>query len=763
MPSESVDDKQARFGIERMMRSVGLVVWLVSGLITLISAGRADSSVVLTAGLILFNLLVIVLWSYVILSRKDIAAQLFVPGRQKSMLLPRYTRGLRKAAHVTLAVAVLLNIGYLYVACFHYRAPPKDCLRLGVARFQAGRGSSDLAEDTMRLIQDRVQDHKDAGVPIKMVDLSSDDLISSEEKALKAGRKAGAHLVLWGSVARLLGGEIEINYRLTLVAGPVGHTLVALARRRVLVRPPHSYEPLTEQKIDIRPSFGLRFPDQTLTPGAQHIGSIEEIADIVLFCAALAHMRQDQPESVEKARKVFDLVPPRSLIVYAAARFCSGIYYFPCQRLTSRDDLVLFFFDSKAGERHEWEISCVRFEQAYLSAQQALTHTLPQQDRELMNKIRLNSHLNRGAVLCALGKNQGGVAEFHKVIALDRDDPIGHLNLGHALLKQDRVDEAIPEFREAIKLAPDVPGLHYNLGCALEKQGKLDKAIVEYRKEIEINAGFAPAHGNLGRVLGEQGKLGQAIGEFREAIRLGPDHPSLHHNLATALAEQGRLDKAITEYRRAIALDPGYALAYADLAAALLEQGKLDQAVAEYRSAISIEPTLVGAHYGLGITLAEQGKLAEAVAELREVTEIAPNNAVARFSLGVVLKKRGKVDEAIAEWREVTRLSAKDAPADNGLGAALTNQANWDKAIAAAHHNLGGAFHKQGELGKAVVEFSLALKIAPDLPEAWCALGISYAAKGWEDYAVHSFRRYLELRPNAPEAERIRAYIREHE
>lgn len=79
---------------------------------------------------------------------------------------------------------------------------------------------------------------------------------------------------------------------------------------------------------------------------------------------------------------------------------------------------------------------------------------------------------------------------------------------------------------------------------------------------------------------------------------------------------------------------------------------------------------------------------------------------------------------------------------------------------AAVHYNLGILLAGDGEYERAVREFRAALTVRPDDADAHFNLGVVFAEHlGEPARAVPHFQRYLELRPNAPDAARVRAYL----
>jgi predicted Zn-dependent protease len=113
------------------------------------------------------------------------------------------------------------------------------------------------------------------------------------------------------------------------------------------------------------------------------------------------------------------------------------------------------------------------------------------------------------------------------------------------------------------------------------------------------------------------------------------------------------------------------------------------------------------------------GRLGNAEAEIGKVLELTPHDPVARFLTGQIAEKRAA--------------EAKDR--------AVSDQ-QTDKAIE--------AYEEAGRLD-------------PRYADPYRAIGIIRYKAGEKDEALKSFRRYLELKPDAPDAQQIKDYILELE
>jgi tetratricopeptide (TPR) repeat protein len=141
----------------------------------------------------------------------------------------------------------------------------------------------------------------------------------------------------------------------------------------------------------------------------------------------------------------------------------------------------------------------------------------------------------------------------------------------------------------------------------------------------------------------------------------------------------------------------------------------------------------------------------------------APGAALAHNGYGAALASRGRYDEAIKEYFKVLSLH-EDYQVHNNLGLLYeeTNQlgnavAQYNLAIrinplcADCYYNLGIAFERQGLLERAEQEYRMAIKIKPDA-DAYSRLGDIYFHQRKKKEAIDAYRAALSLNPEMKDA-----------
>jgi Flp pilus assembly protein TadD len=131
----------------------------------------------------------------------------------------------------------------------------------------------------------------------------------------------------------------------------------------------------------------------------------------------------------------------------------------------------------------------------------------------------------------------------------------------------------------------------------------------------------------------------------------------------------------------------------------------------------------------LGGALLLLGKPDEAYSHFQAAAEINPRDPMSRSNLGAYLQDHGHLAEAIEQHNRTISLTS-----DPGL-------------LAATYANLGTAYRKLGEDGKARESYGQALRLNPNQFNAYLGLGQLLEAQNKLDEAINNYSRSVELRP----------------
>ena len=212
-----------------------------------------------------------------------------------------------------------------------------------------------------------------------------------------------------------------------------------------------------------------------------------------------------------------------------------------------------------------------------------------------------------------------------------------------------------------------------------------------------------------GEVLLALGRADDALPVLRRCVEVDPERPRLSFQLATALQSIGDRPGAIDAFGREIELND--------------------------------DPLVkVMAHLNRYVLREQEKDWSGAVAELEAVLALEPTRVEVHGEIASLYLKAGQLDDAAAQLK---------AGADAGFRSAKHM------------YSLGARYLKEKGYAAAAEAFGTALEIDPAFADAERNLAVALDQLGRGDEAVLHFRRYLELRPDAPDSQQISEWIRE--
>jgi len=179
---------------------------------------------------------------------------------------------------------------------------------------------------------------------------------------------------------------------------------------------------------------------------------------------------------------------------------------------------------------------------------------------------------------------------------------------------------------------------------------------------------------------------------------------------------------------------------------------------------------LIAADLEKGVQLYKDKEYEQAASELRGVIADQPENDEAHFYLGVTLFELKQYKDAehhldiAVKTRPEARVGlAKTYLAQNRGGDAvrvLAVSAQEEEETAETHRTRGAALLKEEKFKEAAAELKKAIDKDPKDAYAHYYYGMANSRLGRKDLMVKHFQIFVELAPDAPEAERVRALLR---
>lgn len=301
--------------------------------------------------------------------------------------------------------------------------------------------------------------------------------------------------------------------------------------------------------------------------------------------------------------------------------------------------------------------------------------------------------------------------------------PSGDIATGKAHLDRGDYVAAVIEFKTVLQGNPESVESRYLLGVALRKAGNLPAAEIELRKAAAAGFDRALVHPELIAVLSESAQYSKVLAEAKpEESRSSKVKAELQARVGDAFLATGKQDKARAAFENSLATDPaspgaklGFArmsamardfakahqLADEALAAApdsldilqfkadlFVAEGKGKDAIAVYTKAIELRPAAVSLYLGFVPLLIADRDSAGAVNWLSKLKKAAPDSIVATYLEALIEYSKGDRGRA----RELVRIALKDAP-------------EFPQALLLAgqvEHDLGGYVQAEEHLRKSI-------------------------------------------------------------
>jgi predicted Zn-dependent protease len=174
-----------------------------------------------------------------------------------------------------------------------------------------------------------------------------------------------------------------------------------------------------------------------------------------------------------------------------------------------------------------------------------------------------------------------------------------------------------------------------------------------------------------------------------------------------------------------------------------------------YRDRVRKHPSSTSAHLGLALLLRKQGQFEEAVAELQRAERLAPGDPEAFHELAATRLRQGRVEEGLGLLEALRRDGVANPAVLRDLGWAYLESDRGPEALA-VYDQLQATGARWQELP---YYRGLALGKAGRPGEGHAELGRYHRETGRRDLARRQFTIALELLPEGPEKEAVRAEL----
>ncbi len=232
------------------------------------------------------------------------------------------------------------------------------------------------------------------------------------------------------------------------------------------------------------------------------------------------------------------------------------------------------------------------------------------------------------------------------------------------------------------------------------------------------------------------------LAELQNEFPRDPDLLTMRGELLNAL---NRPDEAIEILRLVAELEPDRTRVQFQLGSALAVTGRTDAALEAFAKEIELNddvPVVVLARLNRSLLFQKKSAWADSARELEAVLELEP-------------ARRPVYGDLVALYLELDRPEDAAETLRRGEAVGFGSARHW--------YSVGARLYTDGKYERAVEIFSKTLEIDPSLADAERSLAAALEQLDREAEAVPHLKRYLELAPDAPDADTVAAKIREAE
>jgi Flp pilus assembly protein TadD len=297
----------------------------------------------------------------------------------------------------------------------------------------------------------------------------------------------------------------------------------------------------------------------------------------------------------------------------------------------------------------------------------------------------------------------------------------GLFSLGVSRIR--RLESSLPVAGVAAMAAAAVAVLAFLALTANERNPVWQSEDRLWAVELEMSPSNPEALEHHGHSLVIDGNTGEGFAELEKARARLPKNPEIELELAT-LAEPGGRNDAEDHFRRALALAPRSPVIMAAYSDWLRLKDRNREALAMANKAVSLDPYSVPArHAVMSVELADR-QWQEAAAFGMVTLNLLPADPDALRTINVATT-------ALDEISQVAKRATNDPSVENYLQLSISEMQN-------------------GHFEEGIEACRLALKIQPNLAEAWSNISVGYHMLGKTDESIAALREAIRLRPDLP-------------
>jgi tetratricopeptide (TPR) repeat protein len=386
--------------------------------------------------------------------------------------------------------------------------------------------------------------------------------------------------------------------------------------------------------------------------------------------------------------------------------------------------------------------------------------------------VRKQKYLESGNRFRDKGKYREAAIQYSNAVQLDPRFGEAHYQLAEVYLKLHDYNRAFAELSRTVELEADNYPAQVDLANLLVAGHNLKDAETHLDILREKQPNSPDTHEAWANFYSAQDKVGAAMQEMQKGIAADPTRSESYLNLALFQLRANMFDQAEANFKKAADLGPKVMNTQLALGGFYQARNRLPEAEQQFKHAIDVDPKDPAPRAAYVRLLMAEGKKAETEAFLKQTKSDIPDNSEGYRMLGDFYFASGDLDKATAEYGSLYSDHSKDPQVKKNYIQLLILKDRLDEAtkltneiLKANPHDVDGLVYRaqiqlrHNDDGGAIDSLQEALKNDPDNGVAHYQLGVAFNMQHNDARAESEWREAVRVRPDLTEAWRALATL----
>ena len=346
-----------------------------------------------------------------------------------------------------------------------------------------------------------------------------------------------------------------------------------------------------------------------------------------------------------------------------------------------------------------------------------------------------------------LGRNDDAVDIYKTALSLDPKNTAIKTNLFELMKNTMPTEDVLAFLYKNVQNSPMNADSYYEFAYELHKANKLDDAITYYNETIKLDNKKTDAYINLAQAYRQKQDYAKAYDVINKAKAIAPenelikkqfetiskDYTANSYNLASNAFESGDYNKAVEEYKK---INPPTLESCMGIAAAYQSLNNNNEAINYYKKAMELSPNNADLPYYIASIYINLNDTEKAKPYIQMALSKNPNHKQAKELNTYILQKD-------SETKLTQAINFYDNKKYNEAITKLNEIINSDAKNSTAYYYRAMAYDALNNYEKAINDYKMTLKYAPDMAIAYYSLAVDYDSINDFKCAKENYIKYV--------------------